>query len=144
MTDVFTKEKRSEVMSRIRSKWTGPEREFRRAHPDAVPHPRLPHNPDFCFPDGRVVFLDSPFWHCRVPRAKYERLPAYWRGKLFRNLVRDLCADAFWSAVGNYERGLTGQRGARRTDPSLSSPNSPATFGPLLAIMTRGMLRRSA
>ncbi len=95
MTDIFSKEKRSEIMSKIRGKWTKPEKRFYEEHPEAVPHPKFPHSPDFLL-DGKIVFLDSTFWHGYLPREKYERMTEYWRGKLFRTIVRDLCADAFY------------------------------------------------
>ena len=102
MADVFTKEKRSEIMTRIRGRWTGPERRFREEHPDAVPHPKRPHSPDFLL-DGKAVFVDSSFWHGYVSAERFERLPKFWREKLFRNVVRDECADAFWRLIG-FER----------------------------------------
>ncbi len=101
MTDIFSREKRSEIMSKIRSKWTGPEKRFMEAHPDAIPHPDwLPYRPDFIL-DGKIVYLDSSFWHGFVPRRRFEKMPPYWREKLFRNIVRDAIADSFWEAVSN-------------------------------------------
>lgn len=105
MTDVFTKEKRSEIMSKIRGKWTKPEVRFYEAHPEAVPHPKFPHSPDFLL-DGEAVFLDSAFWHGYVPAERYERLLGYWREKLFRNIVRDVCADSFYGFLGVLDRRL--------------------------------------
>ena len=99
MVDIFTKEKRSWIMSRIRSRNTKPELRFMETHGVRAYQPKLPHHPDFILEDGTVVYLDSPFWHCWLPAERYERLPEYWREKLFKNLVRDLCADAFWFVV---------------------------------------------
>lgn len=99
MTDVFTKEKRSEVMSRIRGKWTKQERSFYEEHPEADPHPKLPYSPDFLL-DGRAVFLDSSFWHGHVSKDSYEGMTPYWKDKLLRNIIRDECADSFWSLIG--------------------------------------------
>jgi len=98
MVDRVSREKRSRIMSGIRSEWTGPEREFFAAHPGAVPHPRLPYSPDFLL-GGEPVFLDSDFWHCRLPERRYAEMSEFWREKLFRNLVRDECRDAFWGAA---------------------------------------------
>lgn len=97
MADVFTKAKRSEVMSRIRGRGnkatelalaqlfhrhgvTG----WRRNQP-------LFGKPDFTFRRQRVVvFVDGCFWHgC----PKHSTLPAsngvFWEKKLLGNMVRD-------------------------------------------------------
>jgi len=105
LTDVFTEEKRSEIMSKIKGKWTKPEKRFYEENPEAVPHPKFPHNPDFLL-DGRIAFLDSSFWHGRVSEAKYSKMSEYWRDKLFKNIARDECADAFYSHLGILDRRL--------------------------------------
>jgi DNA mismatch endonuclease, patch repair protein len=97
MPDVFSKEKRSQVMSAIRSKrnkTTEPAlmllfkknkiKGWRRGS-------KLIGKPDFVFPDSKlVVFVDGCYWHghnCRKlkPGANYE----YWKGKILRNKRRD-------------------------------------------------------
>ena len=105
MADIFTKEKRSEIMSKIRCKWTKQERDFYEKHPEAAPHPDLPFHPDFLL-GGRAVFLDSPFWHGYVKAEKYGGMNGYWRDKLFRNVVRDECADALYGYLGVLDRRL--------------------------------------
>jgi len=113
VTDVFTKEKRSEIMSRIRSRDTKPERDFQKRHPKAIPHPDwLPYHPDFIL-DGEVVFLDSTFWHGRIPKRTYERLSRYWQDKLFRNIVRDAVATSFYEAIGILKRITVSLRGKK-------------------------------
>lgn len=97
MPDVFTKEKRSQVMSRIRGRGnkdtelalakllraariTG----WRR-------HQSLFGRPDFAFRRQRVViFVDGCFWHgC----SRHSNMPAnnraFWQKKLTRNQARD-------------------------------------------------------
>lgn len=104
MVDVFPKEKRSEIMSKIRGKWTRPEREFQRRHPDAVPHPGwLPYHPNFLL-GGKAVFLDSTFWHCEIPKRAYDGMGGFWREKLFGNVVRDEVASSFYEACGVLKR----------------------------------------
>lgn len=97
MADVFSKEKRSEVMRKIRSKnnsttelklvaffkanrYTG----WRRAY-------KLPGKPDFVFPKYRLaIFADGCFWHghhCR--NLKPGDNAEYWRKKIARNKARD-------------------------------------------------------
>jgi len=95
--DVFTKEKRSEVMSRIRGKGNEDTELFmigifrvfhisgsRRNQP-------LFGKPDFVFPKQRIaLFVDGCFWHScpkhsNMPRNNQE----FWRKKLEGNKRRD-------------------------------------------------------
>lgn len=105
MTDIFTKEKRSEIMSKIRGKWTKQERDFYEEHPEAIPHPNFPHSPDFLL-DGKAVFLDSCFWHGYLHAKKYIGMAKKWQDKLFRNIVRDEYANAFYGYLGILDRRL--------------------------------------
>src|SRR2546426_9096174 len=96
--DAVSPATRSRVMSRVRSKHTGPERRVRMALVRAGlrgwrMHARgLPGTPDFAFGAARVaVFVDSAFWHGRGRLPKTRR--AWWRKKLARNRARDLAAD---------------------------------------------------
>lgn len=97
MSDVFTKEKRSEVMSRIRGQGnkrtelalikifrqlgiTG----WRRRYPAFG-------KPDFAFPALRLaVFVDGCFWHC-CPKHKTrpQSNKEFWEKKLETNRRRD-------------------------------------------------------
>ncbi|MGD0089648.1 MAG: very short patch repair endonuclease [Planctomycetota bacterium] len=97
MADVFSKKKRSHVMSLIRSDGNKDTelavvRLFRAYHISGWRrHWPLKGRPDFVFPALRiVVFVDGCFWHgC----AKHSRTPTgnreYWSGKLGRNKARD-------------------------------------------------------
>ena len=97
MTDVFSKTKRSEVMSRIRShgnretelrlisilrsaKITG----WRRRQ-------KLIGRPDFVFRAQRIaIFVDGCFWHgCRLHGRQPRDNAAYWAQKLAKNAARD-------------------------------------------------------
>ncbi len=99
MADVFAPEKRSQVMSRIRSrgnrdtelrmialfKTTGI-RGWRRSEP-------LFGKPDFVFRRERIaVFVDGCFWH-GCPKPKHAPLPRnradWWAKKLAQNKIRD-------------------------------------------------------
>ena len=93
MPDMFTPEKRSYIMSQIRSKDTKPElrmRDLLRQNGLRFKmHPKLPGTPDFLV-EGRIaVFVNGDFWHGwdyhhgRVPRQKY------WRTKIESNMARD-------------------------------------------------------
>src|ERR1700685_4217012 len=91
--DVFTKAKRSEVMSRIRARGNKDTelalaRIFRRHGITGWRRNRRAFGkPDFVFKEFRTaVFVDGCFWHScpkhsTSPRGNRE----YWRNKLFRN-----------------------------------------------------------
>lgn len=97
MADVFTKAKRSEVMSRIRGSGNKDTeialiRIFRESHIRGWRRNRpLTGRPDFVFPALRLAaFVDGCFWHscprhCRLPGDN----AAFWRRKLESNRKRD-------------------------------------------------------
>lgn len=96
--DRVSKEKRSEIMSRIRGKRTGPEMKFHGILKGwKIPHkmwPEMEGRPDvFIYPwmgePGVCVFVNGCFWHgCR----EHFRLPKtnkrFWREKIGRNVER--------------------------------------------------------
>lgn len=96
--DVVSPRKRSEMMSRIRSRDTSPEIKVRRiAHAMGLRfrlHRRdLPGSPDVVFPGRRVVlFVHGCFWHrhpgchsAAVPKTRTE----FWDTKFQNNVARD-------------------------------------------------------
>lgn len=91
MSDVFTRKKRSQIMSRIRSTNTEPERVFERfLQESGTPYkyqPALYGKPDFLLNEKIAVFIDSAFWHGRGNRPKQNK--EYWMKKLERNRRRD-------------------------------------------------------
>ena len=96
--DVFTKKKRSEVMSRIRSRDTKLEilvrsRLFRDGFRFRVNSGLLPGKPDIVLPKYRtVVFINGCFWHyhasCKLAVMPKTRT-SFWRKKLERNRLND-------------------------------------------------------
>jgi len=97
MADIFTKKKRSEVMSLIRSKNTRQElavfRELRKRGIYFKRHYKLaPGFPDIAIPSRKVaVFIDGDFWHgWQYPRWRCELPRIYWRRKIENNRKRDL------------------------------------------------------
>jgi DNA mismatch endonuclease (patch repair protein) len=107
--DVFSPEKRSEIMSRIRSSGTRPERRLGEILQGLFPGEEilerpgeLPGRPDWFLPGpGLAVFMDGCFWHgcprCwRPPESNAE----YWREKVRRNRARDRRADRALRAMG--------------------------------------------
>lgn len=96
MADIFTKEKRSEVMSHIRPKNTKPEmlifRELRRKGIYFQKHyKRAAGSPDIALPRKKIaVFIDGDFWHGYRFDGYKDRLPEeYWREKIETNIKRD-------------------------------------------------------
>jgi DNA mismatch endonuclease (patch repair protein) len=97
MPDVFTKQKRSEVMSRIRGKGNKDTelamiQILRRYHISGWRRNQIIlGKPDFVFPKQKIaLFVDGCFWHgC----PKHSNLPAnnrvFWKKKLKRNKDRD-------------------------------------------------------
>jgi len=113
MTDLFTRKKRSEIMSRIGGKDTAPELRVRRllhalGFRFRLHRTDLPGKPDIVLPrHNKVILVHGCFWHSHegCPRAA---LPAtnteFWRTKIEKNVTRDkrvcseLC-DLDWSVL---------------------------------------------
>lgn len=98
MADIFSKEKRSEVMSRIRGKNTKPEllvyRYLRKNKIYFQKHYRSREGivMDVALPrKKRVVFIDGDFWHGRTFEKVRERrgVDDFWTKKIRRNIERD-------------------------------------------------------
>ena len=100
MTDTLSRAARSERMSRVRGKDTGPELVVRRmvhgmGFRYRVHRRDLPGNPDLVFPARRkVIFVHGCFWHrhddpaCKLARLPKSRLE-FWLPKLETNARRD-------------------------------------------------------
>ena len=97
-TDVFSPEKRSEVMRAVKSGDTKPEVALRKALFARGLRYRLhvrdlPGAPDLVFPKHRaVIFVHGCFWHghdCRRGRRTPKTNTDYWRAKIARNMARD-------------------------------------------------------
>ena len=98
MTDLMSAEKRSYVMSRIRSKNTGLELAVRRmvfamGYRYRLYAKGLPGRPDIAFLGRKkVIFIHGCFWHqhqkCPMGTPPSSNL-AYWGPKLSRNVERD-------------------------------------------------------
>ncbi|MBI3569903.1 MAG: DNA mismatch endonuclease Vsr [Gammaproteobacteria bacterium] len=95
--DTRTHEKRSEIMSAVRTKNTGPELLVRKllsaqGYRYRLHRKGLPGRPDIVFPGRRkVVFVHGCFWHghrCKKGRLPKSRL-RYWKPKIAANKKRD-------------------------------------------------------
>ena len=115
MTDIFTPEKRSWVMSRIRSKDTKIEKKM--AHllrKNRIHYRRFPKifgSPDFVVEKKVLVFCDGDFWHGYRYEKKKKPPKKFWRDKIERNMERDrkvgrkLRADG-WHVVRLWEHDI--------------------------------------
>lgn len=122
MPDIFSRKKRSEIMSKIRGKNTKAELAFRKAL-SAVVYPKglryrihyrkLPGSPDVAFVKLKIaIFIDGDFWHGRNFKQLKPRLPnRFWREKIARNITRDrknrsLLRKAGWHVLRVWESDL--------------------------------------
>jgi DNA mismatch endonuclease (patch repair protein) len=95
--DIYPPGKRSQIMGKVRTKDTAPERAVRSALHALGYRFRLqaalPGKPDIVLPSRRVaVFVHGCFWHQHQGCAR-AKMPAtradWWRAKLLRNVERD-------------------------------------------------------
>ena len=108
-SDVFTPEKRSQVMARVRQRDTAPELTLRRmlhglGYRYRLHAKGLPGSPDLAFASRKVaLFVHGCFWHghdcprgARAPKQNAD----YWAAKIARNRARDARAEAALAALG--------------------------------------------
>lgn len=98
MSDIFSSEKRSEIMSKISGKETKPEilvRKFLFAHGFRFRKndKKLPGKPDIVLPKYKtVIFVHGCFWHGHN-NCKKSKLPEtrkeFWEQKINKNIIRD-------------------------------------------------------
>ena len=96
--DIFSKEKRSVIMSKVRSK-ANATTELRLVELFRENHIcgwrrnlKLTGKPDFVFPASKVVvFVDGCFWHgCSCTKGKLPKTNrAFWEDKIKKNRLRD-------------------------------------------------------
>ncbi len=144
MSDIFTKKKRSEVMSRIRGSGNKDTElrlieVFREFHITGWRRRRpLFGKPDFVFPKHRLaVFVDGCFWH-RCPKPGHSNLPKnnaeFWAAKLSRNVARDKLVSrtlrkAGWRVTRIWECDLRmPSKAASRISRFLNQTNSSFTL----------------
>ena len=115
MADIFTPEKRSWVMSRIRSKDTKIEKKTASMlRKNKIRYRRFPKvfgSPDFVVEKKVLVFCDGDFWHGYQYDRKKKPPKKFWRDKIERNMERDrkvsrkLRADG-WHVVRLWEHDI--------------------------------------
>ena len=93
MADVFSKKKRSWIMSRIRSKNTSIDRRMREMlsgmNVRFEMYPKVFGSPDFQVGKRVLVFCDGDFWHGYRYAEKKRPAKKYWREKIEGNMRRD-------------------------------------------------------
>lgn len=96
--DIWDKKKRSEVMSKIRSKNTKPEMTLRKAlfakgFRYRINYKKLPGKPDIVFPKYKTaIFVHGCFWHghenCKIAHIPKSNT-CFWENKIEKNKERD-------------------------------------------------------
>lgn len=94
MTDVFTTEKRSWVMSRIRGKNTTIDLKMKgilsKINYSFEMYPKMYGNPDFILGRKKIaVFCDGNFWHGYKYHARKRPAGKFWKDKIEGNMNRD-------------------------------------------------------
>jgi DNA mismatch endonuclease (patch repair protein) len=136
MTDLFSPEKRSAVMRRVKGKDTSPELKVRRllrrlSVGYRLHRADLPGKPDIAMPGRKLVlFVHGCFWHghdcargARMPKANRS----YWEAKIARNRARDAEHRADleakgWRAVTLWECELKDEAALERRLAELVTP----------------------
>jgi len=94
MVDIFSRKKRSEIMSRVKSKNTGIElavAKFLRKEKIRFKRScKVMGRPDFVLEGKNALFIDGDFWHGWKFKETKRRLPSkYWKDKIACNMKRD-------------------------------------------------------
>jgi len=99
MADMFDRQKRSEIMSKVHSNDTIPEIRVRRllhsmGYRFRLHRQDLPGKPDIVLPKYKtVIFVHGCFWHgcpvCRHAQIRPQTNVEYWNKKLDRTMARD-------------------------------------------------------
>ena len=107
MADIFSKKKRSEIMSKIRNKDSKIEVEFRKKLWQAGFRYRKNSTkyfgkPDIVLPKYKtVIFIDSCFWHgCKKHGSMPQTRKKFWKAKIERNKQRDREVNRYYKKIG--------------------------------------------
>lgn len=136
MVDIVSAEKRSLMMSKIRSKDTKPELLIRKGlhrkgNRYRLHDSKLPGRPDLVFPKwNAVLFVHGCFWHghnChlfRLPQTREE----FWKNKIDKNIRRDRTAirclkEKGWRVAIVWECALKGKHKIELADTILKIEN---------------------
>lgn len=130
--DIVSPEKRSEMMSHIRSKDTTPEINlrkylFKQGFRFRLHVKNLPGHPDIVLPKYRsVIFVHGCFWHqhegCRIAKMPKTRTE-FWEEKFKRNVERDkenvkALQNAGWRVLVVWECEISSKKSTKFNDIS--------------------------
>jgi len=120
MADIFTPEKRSWIMSRIRGTNTKIDLSMEEILSGIgcrfEKYPKMFGNPDFAIPGKRIaVFCDGDFWHGYRYGEKKRPAKKFWRDKIERNMRRDAAVSRRlrrdgWSVLRFWEHDIEKDR----------------------------------
>ncbi|MDO8513380.1 MAG: very short patch repair endonuclease [bacterium] len=122
MTDIFSKQKRSEIMSKIRSKNTRAELILRRASfakglRYRIHDKRVHGKPDIIFFKKKIaVFVDGDWWHGRNFESEKEKYSMFWCEKIMQNIKRDqkvnnILREEGWKVLRFWQKDIEKQKG---------------------------------
>ncbi len=132
MADIFSEEKRSYVMSQIKSKDTKPEMMVRKfLHANGfrygLHNKKLPGKPDLVMRKyASVIFVNGCFWHghkhCKTGTRSPKTRQEWWKEKISKNRKRDLkkiteLLDLGWNIITIWECELK----PKKRDKTLSN-----------------------
>ena len=107
MTDIFSKKKRSEIMSKVRSRDSKIEVIFRKAlWKEGFRYRKNSGKyfgkPDLVLPKYKtVIFVDSCFWHgCRKHGSTPQTRKKFWVSKITQNIERDEAVNQHYKKIG--------------------------------------------
>ncbi|MBR0836504.1 DNA mismatch endonuclease Vsr [Bradyrhizobium manausense] len=143
MPDVFSKAKRSEIMSKVRGRGNLATEVrlmeiFRRFKLQGWKrNQKLFGKPDFVFYDARLaVFVDGCFWHgCKIHRSIPKSNRAFWSNKIVGNVRRDAAVRRTlnaggWSVLRIWQHDLRNpDKVGKRVSRTLSQRRSRGSCG---------------
>lgn len=107
MVDIFSKKKRSDIMSKVRNKETEIEIKLRKELWKAGYRYRKNVSGYFGKPDillkkyKAVIFMDSCFWHgCKKHGSMPQVRKKFWKEKIERNKERDKEVNKYYKKIG--------------------------------------------
>jgi DNA mismatch endonuclease (patch repair protein) len=107
MSDIFSKKKRSEIMSKVRNKGSKIEVEFQKRLWSLGFYYRKNSTKYFGKPDlvlkkhKTVIFIDSCFWHgCKKHGTIPQTREKFWSEKIERNRQRDKEVSSYYKKMG--------------------------------------------
>lgn len=106
MADIFSKKKRSDIMSKVRSEDSKIEIKFRKKLWEAGFRYRKNSTKYFGKPDvvllkyKTVIFIDSCFWHgCKIHGSMPQTRKMFWKRKIERNKERDTEVNKYYKKL---------------------------------------------